>query len=179
MKYFDRIIAMTGTDIPGAILPPVNHDMTCAKTLNPVTKEEDPVQFQRMLHMLKVSARISKPSDTHKALAEYKIPIITTCADGLHQEAGSDDVIELCGNVLDDNLRLYGEPPMNYIKAWDQINMASNNSMQCLLLIGLRDVELKEINELVQGATDKGYYIKQWDHPVEYDVREFLKQANE
>ena len=180
MKYFDRIVAMTGTDVPGAILPPVNHDMTCAKILNPVVKEENPEQFQQMLHTLHTTACISKPSDTHKVLAEYKIPIITTCADGLHQKAGSDDkkVIELCGNVLKDNLRLYGEPFKNYIKAWDLINMASNNSMQCMLLIGLRGVELKETGELIQSAVDKGYYIKQWENPEEHDVRGFLNQMD-
>lgn len=180
MSYIDRVVAITGTDIPGSILPPVCHDMTSMKVLNSLVKEEDPERFQQMYHMLQGVARISRPSDAHKALADYGVPIITTCADGLHQKAGSDDenVIELCGNVLKGNLRLYGEPLKNRVKAWDLINMAPNNSLQCLLIIGLRDVEWNELEEPIHSAVDKGYYCYQMLKPGEHEVRDFLEELN-
>lgn len=40
-----------------------------------------------------------KPNDAHIALAEYGIPIITMNVDGLHQKAGSKNVITLHGDL--------------------------------------------------------------------------------
>ena len=44
----------------------------------------------------------AKPNDAHKALAEYKIPIITMNIDGLHKLAGSD-ALELHGGLPEDD----------------------------------------------------------------------------
>ncbi len=39
------------------------------------------------------------PNEAHRALARHKVPVITQNIDGLHQKAGSAEVIELHGNL--------------------------------------------------------------------------------
>lgn len=39
------------------------------------------------------------PNPAHLALAKYKVPIITMNIDGLHKKAGSEDLIEIHGNL--------------------------------------------------------------------------------
>lgn len=59
------------------------------------------------------------PNDAHKALAEYKVPIITMNVDGLHQAAGSEHVLPIHGSLPD--IVMYGDPAPKYQDAFDWV----------------------------------------------------------
>ena len=61
----------------------------------------------------------AKPNDAHKALAEYKVPVITMNVDGLHQAAGSEHVLPIHGNLPD--VVLYGDPAPLYQTAHEWV----------------------------------------------------------
>ena len=61
----------------------------------------------------------AKPTAAHKALAEYNIPVITMNIDGLHQEAGTKNILAIHGNLPD--IVLYGDPAPLYSEAFDWV----------------------------------------------------------
>lgn len=58
----------------------------------------DPVGFFELYCTMEDWCRAA-PNAAHAALAREKVPVITQNIDGLHQRAGSKDVIELHGNL--------------------------------------------------------------------------------
>ncbi len=77
----------------------------------------------------------AKPNDAHLAIAKYGFPVITMNIDGLHQKAGSKNVIPIHGRmpepheVYADNFNeltglpvLYGDSAPEYGTAIDKVN---------------------------------------------------------
>ncbi len=60
--------------------------------------ERDPVGFFELYCSMEAWTRV-EPNEAHRALARLGIPVITQNIDGLHQKAGSREVIELHGNL--------------------------------------------------------------------------------
>ena len=58
-----------------------------------------PDRFYEILLEMKSKIDIASPNDAHIALSEFNIPIITMNIDGLHNRAGSKDVVEIHGNL--------------------------------------------------------------------------------
>ena len=103
----DRIIcaALTGAGISKAAgIPTFQEFPGITEKLSVAYKKAHPEEFNETMNTLK-----SNPTKAHISLAEYKIPIITMNIDGLHKAAGSDYVLEIHGNVYEDNVVLYGQ----------------------------------------------------------------------
>lgn len=77
----------------------------------------------------------AKPNDAHLAIAKYGFPVITMNIDGLHQKAGSKNVIPIHGRMPEphelyaDNFNeltglpvLYGDSAPEYGTAIDKVN---------------------------------------------------------
>lgn len=62
--------------------------------------ERDPVGFYELFLTLEKWCH-AEPNAAHRALAEMNVPVITQNIDGLHQKAGSTQVLELHGNLRD------------------------------------------------------------------------------
>lgn len=60
--------------------------------------EHDPVGFFELYCSMEAWCH-AEPNAAHKALAAHGVPVITQNIDGLHQRAGSADVVELHGNL--------------------------------------------------------------------------------
>lgn len=60
----------------------------------------DPVGFFELYCQMEAWCR-AEPNAAHAALAALAVPVITQNIDGLHQRAGSSQVIELHGNLRD------------------------------------------------------------------------------
>ncbi|HHU28344.1 TPA: transcriptional regulator [bacterium] len=60
---------------------------------------EYPDEFYKILSSMKDIIDKVSPNPAHLALAKYKVPIITMNIDGLHKKAGSEDLIEIHGNL--------------------------------------------------------------------------------
>ncbi|TCP59494.1 NAD-dependent deacetylase [Tumebacillus sp. BK434] len=59
----------------------------------------DPLTFYDCYRDMLLDWRVARPNPAHLALAEAGVPVITQNLDGLHQKAGSRDVLELHGNL--------------------------------------------------------------------------------
>jgi NAD-dependent deacetylase len=77
----------------------------------------------------------AKPNNAHLAIAKYNFPVITMNIDGLHQKAGSENVISIHGRLpnryelYDDDFNrfaglpvLYGDKAPEYGTAIDKVN---------------------------------------------------------
>lgn len=77
----------------------------------------------------------AKPNNAHLAIAKYDFPVITMNIDGLHQKAGSENVISIHGRLPEphelyaDNFNeltgipvLYGDNAPEYETAIDKVN---------------------------------------------------------
>lgn len=60
---------------------------------------EYPDEFYKILSSMKDIIDKVSPNPAHLALTKYKVPIITMNIDGLHKKAGSEDLIEIHGNL--------------------------------------------------------------------------------
>lgn len=61
--------------------------------------QKHPEKYREIMREFCEAIDKAKPNDAHFALADYKIPIITMNVDGLHQKAGSKDVLEIHGSL--------------------------------------------------------------------------------
>ena len=108
----DRIIcaALTGAGISKAAgIPTFQEFPGITEKLSVAYKKAHPEEFNETMNTLKSNCTGKSPTKAHISLAEYKIPIITMNIDGLHKSAGSDYVLEIHGNVYEDNVVLYGQ----------------------------------------------------------------------
>ncbi|MEG0766852.1 MAG: Sir2 family NAD-dependent protein deacetylase [Clostridia bacterium] len=60
--------------------------------------ERDPVGFFELYCAMEAWSN-AQPNAAHRQLAAYHVPILTQNIDGLHQKAGSREVVELHGNL--------------------------------------------------------------------------------
>ena len=176
---FDYVVALTGAGISaGSGIPTFEEHPEIKEVLNIRVLEEEPEKVEEALNTMRSCVEGKEPNDAHKALAEYKVPIITMNIDSLHQKAGSKEVIELHGNLKDNNVVLYGQPMNNAGKAWNMINMVTNNARNCLLVVGT-SLKTQFANELISDAMMKGYYVKRINENAETEVRKFLESIFE
>lgn len=59
----------------------------------------EPETFYRCYREMLLDWRAAQPNPAHRALAEAKVSVITQNIDGLHQKAGSAEVLEVHGNL--------------------------------------------------------------------------------
>ena len=105
-----KIIAFTGAGISkSAGIPTFEEIPGIKEKLSIDFKENNPKEFEKAITLLKSNVKDKEPTKAHKILAELDIPIITMNVDNLHTRAGSQNVIELHGNYLQDNIVLYGQ----------------------------------------------------------------------
>lgn len=93
---------------------------------------DHPDEFAEVMKKLADNIAKAKPNAAHYALAEYDIPVITMNIDGLHQKAGSKQVINVHGDMP--NIVLYEDPAPRYREAIDLVSGLSSEDI--LLIIG-------------------------------------------
>ncbi len=95
-----RIIAFTGAGISKASGIPTFEEMPWIRDY--LTREyfrSEPIQFYDNLRQLYLRIQQAEPNQAHLALARLKIPVITMNVDGLHRRAGTNNLIEIHGNL--------------------------------------------------------------------------------
>ena len=103
-------VAFTGAGISKtAGIPTFQEFPGITEKLSVTYKKNHPEEFNKVMNSLKSNCLGKSPTKAHLALAEYKIPLITMNIDGLHKDAGSQYVLEIHGNVYEDNVVLYGQ----------------------------------------------------------------------
>lgn len=113
------ILAFTGAGISKASGIPTFDEMGDIRNkLDRSFAKKNPKEYQKIIDDFVEICNSAEPNDAHYALAEYKIPVITMNVDGLHQKAGSKQVIGVHGNLP--NIVLYGDsaPSYEYAYAW-------------------------------------------------------------
>lgn len=104
-----------------------------------------PEKYRALMKELVDEMSNKKPNDAHKALADYKIPIITMNIDNLHEKAGSKHIIKIHGRLPTkkelercDKLYgvpvLYGDPAPAYSDALSILELMDKEDV--LLIIG-------------------------------------------
>lgn len=143
--------------------------------------KSNPVEYRDTIKKLKKSIDQAQPNDAHKALFEFKIPIITMNIDGLHELAGSNPIalhgtlptweeIEISDTLYNKPV-LYGDAAPRYQEAFDLIlNMSP---LDTLLIIGASNhtaiaQELRDICRL------KGVQIIEIQENAETETRKIL-----
>jgi NAD-dependent deacetylase len=96
-------VAITGAGISVASgLPTISRKWRGVPLREVFTEEmfrEDPALFYQCYREMLLDWRAARPNPAHYALAKGGVRIITTNIDGLHQKAGSVEVIEVHGNL--------------------------------------------------------------------------------
>lgn len=144
-----KVIAFTGAGISKSAGIPTFEEVDGLKDkLSVEFKQEHRDEFIDAMCSLKRSVENKEPTKTHKALAEYSIPIITMNIDNLHRKAGSKVVFEIHGNYLEDNIVLYGE---NILFKEEVINLIIKTAKQA-------KIEKEEATFLVVGTSMQTYF---------------------
>lgn len=119
------ILAFTGSGISKESGIPTFEDMgNLREKLSREYANNNPVEYQNALNILIEASKNATPNGAHNALAKYGIPVITMNIDGLHQKAGSKNVVCLHGDVSEPNkIVLYGDPAPNYQMAYDLVDL--------------------------------------------------------
>lgn len=96
-------VAITGAGLSVASgLPTVSREWRGIPLKEIFTQEmflSDPERFYQCYREMLLDWREAKPNEGHLALAEAGVRIITQNYDGLHQKAGSGQVLEVHGNL--------------------------------------------------------------------------------
>lgn len=130
-----------------------------------------PKEYQETIDSMVKAFDGKEPNDAHKALVEYKIPIMTMNIDGLHEKAGSEHVVNMHGTLP--NIVLYGDPAPNYQKAYDWVDLLRPGDL--LMIIGTSyytavSMQLRTL-ALVNGAG-----IMEINKDASHDVRAGLEK---
>lgn len=95
-----ELVAITGAGISKASgIPTFDELGSLRDCLSREYFNSYPEKFYDILLEMKSKIDEANPNDAHFALAEFKVPIITMNIDGLHHRAGSEEVIEIHGNL--------------------------------------------------------------------------------
>lgn len=145
-----------------------------------------PEDYRKTIRDFAERLRDKEPNDAHRALAEYKIPVITMNIDGLHEKAGSQP-LTLHGtlpsadeydtaDLLFNKPVLYGDMAPNYPKAIQKVMKLKQNDV--LLVVGASRytgiaIELREI------AVHQGARVIEIQENAEKNVRETLERLME
>ena len=127
-------------------------------------------EYEKVIKNMQEICNKAKPNDAHYALAEYNIPIITMNVDGLHQKAGSKNVLNIHGEFP--NIVLYGDPAPKYKDALYIVDKIIPDDI--FLIIGVSFYTSISLT-LRQVARDLGAEIFIINNNAEENVRAFLK----
>ena len=143
-----------------------------------------PEEYREIMREFVDGIKDKEPNDAHIALAEYNIPIITMNVDGLHQKAGSRDVITLHGDLpTEEQLKycdklynlpvLYGDPAPNYEKAYNIVDLLREGDI--FLVIGASEYTTisTALRILARGC---GAEIAEIQDHASVKVRKFLEE---
>lgn len=99
----ERPVAITGAGLSVASgLPTINREWRGIPLREIFTQEmflNDPEKFYQCYREMLLEWREAKPNPGHEALAKAGVRVITQNFDGLHQKAGSREVLEVHGNL--------------------------------------------------------------------------------
>lgn len=173
-KKFKNVIAFTGAGISKASGIPTFEEMPEVKeVLTQDCLDAFPRQTIAALYKLREYANNSEPNDAHKALAEYKVPIITMNIDGLHKKAGSKKVYEIHGNIMENNVVLYGQKIHFYD---DVLEFMTNIEKPCCFLAIGTSLKTMFSKELLNFALSSNMFVKRINADAEHEVRKFLEE---
>jgi NAD-dependent deacetylase len=175
-----KIIAFTGAGISKSSGIPTFEEIPGIKDkLSVDFKESNPKEFEEAITLLKSNVKDKEPTKAHKILARLQIPIITMNVDNLHTKAGSENVIELHGNYLQDNIVLYGQEMHDSDKAIKLIQntakLAKENNEKAILLIIGTSMQTAFANILVLIARANGMKDLYIDKNADEEVEQFFK----
>jgi NAD-dependent deacetylase len=175
-----KIVAFTGAGISKTAGIPTFEEIPGIKEkLSVEFKESYPKEFEEAINLLKTNVADKEPTKAHKILAELQIPIITMNVDNLHTRAGSQNVIELHGNYLNDNIVLYGQEMHDSDKAikliQDTAKLAKDNNEKAFLLIIGTSMQTAFANILVLIARANGMKDLYIDKNADEEVEQFFK----
>ena len=115
------ILAFTGAGISKASgIPTFEEQGDMRNKLDRYYYREHKDEVEQILENMQETFNSSEPNDEHKAIAEYDIPVITMTIDGLHQKAGSKNVLAVHGEMP--NIVLYGDPAPLYATAFEWVD---------------------------------------------------------
>ena len=175
-----KIIAFTGAGISKSAGIPTFEEIPGIKDkLSVEYRGSNPKEFQEAINLLKNNVQDKEPTKAHKILAKFQIPIITMNVDNLHNKAGSNNVIELHGNYIQDNIVLYGEEMHDSDKAIKLIQetaqKAKQNSEEAILLIIGTSMQTAFANILVLIARANGMKDLYINQNADEELEQFLK----
>lgn len=195
-----KIVAITGAGISKASGIPTFEEMGDIRDkLSRDYFQTCPKDFYETLLCLQEKTQLARPNAAHIALAEFEVPIVTMNIDGLHQKAGSSNVVEIhgnlgrvfcdlcnlnfdfsivkedincrkCGEVLEPNIVLYGDLIPQFHEALDIIG-----NTERLLVVGT-SFYTSTVCELVDWAKFSNIPVDIINDNSETKVREYLKK---
>lgn len=183
-KNFDGIVvSLTGAGISKAAgIPTFQEFPGITEKLSVTYKKSNPQEFNETMNMLKSNCTGKEPTQAHFSLAKYQVPIITMNIDGLHKAAGSEYVLEIHGNVYEDNVVLYGQQ-IHY--AEESVELIYKCGMFCvesavkgaLLIIGT-SMQTQFANYLATLAENAGLNVEYINENADEEVPKFLRNIN-
>ena len=178
-----KFVVFTGAGISkSAGIPTFEEIPGIKEKLSVDFKESNPKEFEEAINLLKSNVKDKKPTKAHKILAKLGLPIVTMNVDNLHTKAGSQDVIELHGNYLKDNIVLYGQEMHGSDKAikliQDTAKMAKENNEKAFLLVIGTSMQTAFANILVLIARANGMKDLYIDKNADEEVEQFFNMIN-
>jgi len=95
----NKIIFFTGSGISKESGIPTFQEMAGVQKLRRCYAARHPKEFRQTILDFKDMIKDSQPNAAHKAIAELGCPVITMNVDGLHQKAGSKEVVAIHGDL--------------------------------------------------------------------------------
>lgn len=175
------VIALTGAGISKSAGIPTFQDLPGIKEKLSVSyKKKNPGDFETTMRQLTESTLGKEPTEAHKALAKYQVPIVTMNIDGLHTKAGSKLVYEIHGSVKENNVVLYGEKIHFVDKVQgllaDTAVTARNSGVTAYFLVIGTSLQTQFANYLIQQAVENNFYVKRIDSDADIEVPKFLNE---
>ena len=178
-----KFVVFTGAGISkSAGIPTFEEIPGIKEKLSVDFKESNPKEFEEAINLLKSNVKDKKPTKAHKILAKLGLPIVTMNVDNLHTKAGSQNVIELHGNYLKDNIVLYGQEMHGSDKAikliQDTAKMAKENNEKAFLLVIGTSMQTAFANILVLIARANGMKDLYIDKNADEEIEQFFNMIN-
>lgn len=174
-----KIVAFTGAGISkSAGIPTFEEVEGIKEKLSVEFKENHPEEFEKAINLLKNNVKDKEPTKAHKILAKLQIPIIAMNVDNLHKKAGSNTVIEIHGNYIDDNIVLYGQSMHDSDLALrllqNTTDKAKENKEDAVLLIIGTSMQTVFANILAKFCESIGMKVLYIDHNADEEVEQFF-----
>ena len=165
------MIALTGAGISAASgIPTFQAQPGIRRKLTRGFARCHPEEHQALLREMEAACRRAEPNDAHRALAEFRIPVITMNVDDLHRRAGSEMVLPIHGGFPD--IVLYDDPAPLYPTAFEWVLQLSD--YDTLLVVGT-SYFTAVASELKKLAERNGARVAEIGEDAEHRVRAFLE----